>query len=157
MSERQYAPRQDPCTVALVGRIGTVRYRGEDGKTPVLNVSVANSRIRGDRENMSEETSWIPVVVFGNQAKGLYEKIGEEGLKGSLVAVEGRLQAGQTQRVKTVGNGEREFNLTQLEVVAHGRGGFNLIGGRSNGASDSSSSEPEQAEQAPDNDEDVPF
>lgn len=151
MSDDQtYRPRNDQMTIAFTGRCAEPSEKdySDSGATPRLRLRVANASTKGKGDNLSEVTAWIPVVLFGNQAKGLYEKV---ALKGVQVAVKGRLVSGQTQRVKTVGNGEREFNSTSLEVIADTVGGITLLGG-GNG------SKPAPAAAAPAADgEDLPF
>lgn len=142
MSENQpqYRPKQDQMSICFTGRIGPVRdgSYSDSGATPRLRLSVANSRVAGKGDNLREETTWINVVIFGAQATGLSKL----DLKGSQVAIKGTLQAGRTQRVKTVGNGDREFNSTELEVICDMRGGFTLLGRGNGGSSQASSSEP---------------
>lgn len=158
MTEPTYRPKQDQMTIAFTGRIGPRRDNdySDSGKTPRLRLSVANSRVAGKGDDLREETTWINVVIFGAQATGLAKL----DLKGSQCAVKGSLQDGQTQRVKTVGNGEREFNMTDKEVVTDMRGGFVLLGRPGNGSSsngaDPAATEAEPAAVAADGD-DIPF
>jgi single-stranded DNA-binding protein len=136
---QQFKPRTDLCSVALVGRVGNTRY-SDNGKTPVIRLSVAVAEAVGKSETIREETTWVSVVVFGASATNFNNM----ELKGTRVAVNGRLRAGQGRQVKTIGNGDKEFELKELEVVANMRGGVQLLGGpnRNGNASTSSTEEP---------------
>lgn len=150
-ASQQFKPRTDLCAVALVGRIGNTRY-SDNGKTPVIRLSVAVAEAVGKSENIREETTWVSVVVFGASATNFNNM----DLKGTRVAVNGRLRAGQGRQVKTIGNGDKEFELKELEVVANMRGGVQLLGGPRgpNGNGGGSQADPEPAG-APD--EEQPF
>lgn len=145
-STPQFKPRTDLCSVSLVGRVGNTRY-SDNGKTPVIRLSVAVAEAVGKSENIREETTWVSVVVFGASATNFNNM----ELKGTRVAVNGRLRAGQGRQVKTIGNGDKEFELKELEVVANMRGGVQLLGGPNrNGNASGSTEEPAGA---PDSDE----
>ena len=81
-------------TIVIGGNIvrdPEVREVGEN-KTKVTTITIANNRSYQDKDNnWQEETTYIDVEAWGNQAK----KIGDRAEKGSPIIVEGSLKLNQ--------------------------------------------------------------
>lgn len=126
MSESQQKIRTDLNSISVIGNVGPRREGdySEGGSTPRLRVSIANNRAAGKGDTLRQETTWFTVVIFGNSATNLNKVL----TKGYRIAVKGHIQAGRSQRVRTVGNGEREFNSHEFEIIPDMRDGVQLLG-----------------------------
>jgi single-strand DNA-binding protein len=107
--------------VILVGRLGRdpeTRFTG--GGQAVANFSVATDETYKDRNGERQKrTEWHKIVVWGKQAE-----IAQQYLKkGSLIFIEGRIQAREWQDKE----GQKR---TSFEIVANN---FRMLGGRSDG------------------------
>lgn len=128
----------------LIGRLGRdpeVRYTGAG--QAVANFSLATEESYKDRRGERQKrTEWHKVVVWGKQAENV-EKFLE---KGSLVAVEGKLQT----RTWDGKGGEKR---SAVEIVASYfrilEGGKNAVDGKTNGKA--------EQEEYTATDEDIPF
>jgi len=81
--------------VMLIGNLGhDPELRTTSGGTPVMNIRVATSEQRKDRNgNWGDHTEWHSVVVFGRMA----ENLNKYCRKGRQLFIEGRLQTRKWQ------------------------------------------------------------
>lgn len=77
-------------TVTIVGRVGADPELRDAGQSKVCSLGLANSTHKKNKTTgeWDEETSWLDVTFWGNQA----EQVAERVRKGHRVAVNGRLK-----------------------------------------------------------------
>lgn len=96
--------------IKVTGNVGTVRLVKAEGKSPVLNVSLATNRKVGDREF----TDWTSAKIWGERA----EKLAPHISKGTKLLITGRPEA----RGYTAGDGtakaELVVHVTDLEFLS---------------------------------------
>ena len=92
----------------IVGNVGSVKFY--DGKTPVLNFSVASTRRVGDREF----TDWIAAKIWGERGQKLAAHIS----KGMRLLVRGRPEAkGYSKQDGSVA-GELILHVNEVEFLS---------------------------------------
>lgn len=136
----------------LIGRLGRdPEIKRNDNDFPMCQLSIATDRRWKDKQSgeNKEETTWIPVKLLGKTA----ENAGKYLRKGSLIAVEGRIQIQKYEK-----DGEtRVFTSVLAERVNYlakwGKDGDGDGGGESAPASTSTSS----GSQDDFEDQDIPF
>lgn len=111
--------------ITLVGNLGSdpeMRYLPNG--SPVTNFSMATNRKWTNKQTgeLSEETVWWKVAVFGNQAEPCQQYLS----KGRLVLVEGRLKPNESGNPRVWqrqdGTYAASFELTATRVQFLGRG-----------------------------------
>jgi single-strand DNA-binding protein len=123
-----------------------VRY--SQGGMAICNFSVAVNERKKDGDQWKEHVEFFRVKAFGKQA----ENAGQYLQKGKQVYVEGRLE---TSKYKDKEGNER----TSVDVIAST---IQYLGGKGDGAKTATTSKPkdaapEQASNAVDGDDDLPF
>jgi single-strand DNA-binding protein len=118
--------------VILIGNLGKdPEVRRLNSGEPVVNLRIATSENWRDKQSgeRKEKTEWHSVVIFNENLA----KVAEQYLKkGSTVYIEGQLQT----RKWTDQQGVEKY--TTEVVLQRFRGELTMLGGRSNGASESS-------------------
>jgi single-strand DNA-binding protein len=128
----------------IVGNLGKdPEVRHTQGGNAVCNFSVATSEKWTKDGQTQEKTEWHRVVVWGKQA----ENCGQYLKKGRSVYIEGRIQT----REWTNKEGQKQYTT---EVVANQ---VQFLGGRGEGPSGETKTEPAAAPASSPADDDIPF
>jgi single-strand DNA-binding protein len=133
--------------VIIVGNLGRKPDLIDAKGTSILRMSVGvNERYKGKNGWINKNT-WIPVSLFGKRA----EKLSKMLSKGTLVAVEGRLNP----RTFTTKGGEKKFTI---DVMANQKFSFWTTGAKEATEVPSESEEPPLPDMQPPPDlDDMPF
>lgn len=137
---------QDLNRTQLIGRLTRdIEMKYTNTGTAIGNISLAvNERIKRF-DQWEERASFFDVTLFGKRAEGLQQYL----TKGKQIAIDGRLQQDRWEK-----DGQ---NRSRVKVIAEN---IQLLGGKSNGQSNTQYSEQPQQEAAPEQDnfeDSIPF